>query len=71
MCLAKNKINDSSTEALLYEATSAVITDILTMIDGYSTYSKDSHDLVNTVTGQHLKENPFIELHDQIEGYLK
>lgn len=70
-CLAKHNIDDSSAEALLYEATSSVITDILTMIDGYSTYSKDRHDLVNMVTGQHLKENPSIELHDQVEEYLK
>lgn len=71
MCLAKHNITDSTTEALLYEVTSSAITDILTMIDGYSNYSKDRHDLVNMVTGQKLKENPSIELHDQIEEYLK
>ena len=70
-CLAKHNITDSTTEALLYEVTSSAIADILTMIDGYSTYSKDRHDLVNMVTGQKLKEDPSIELHDQIEEYLK
>ena len=70
-CLAKHNNTDSTTEALLYEVTSSAIADILTMIDGYSTYSKDRHDLVNMVTGQKLKEDPSIELHDQIEEYLK
>ena len=70
-CLAKHNITDSTTEAVLYEVTSSAIADILTMIDGYSTYSKDRHDLVNMVTGQKLKEDPSIELHDQIEEYLK
>ena len=70
-CLVRHHIADSATEAMLYEATSSVISDILTMIDGYSTYSKDRHDLVNMATGQGLKENPFLELHDQIEEYLK
>ncbi len=29
------------------------------------------YDIVNTVTGEHLKENPSIELHDQEERFLK
>ena len=41
------------------------------MIDGYSGYSQDKHDIINTVTGEHLKENPSIELHDQLDGIMK
>ncbi len=33
--------------------------------------SYNKHDIINTVTGEHLKENPFIELHDQTVGFLK
>lgn len=41
------------------------------VIDGYSQYCGDNHDIINTVTGVYLKENPFIELHDQTEGFLR
>ena len=41
------------------------------MIDGYSEYSQDKHDIINTVTGEHLKEKPSIELHDQLDGIMK
>ena len=56
---------------MLYDVTYSVITDIMEMIDGYSAFSNNKHDIVNTVTGEHLKENPFIELHDQTEDFLK
>ena len=32
------------------------------LIDGYSGYSANQHDIINIVTGERLKENPFIEL---------
>ncbi len=46
-------------------------TSIMEMIDGYSGYSSDKHDIVNVVTGERLKTNPFIELHDQTDGILR
>lgn len=70
-CMTQHNMNDDNIESMLYEVTYDVITDIMVMIDGYSGFSSDKHDIVNTVTGEHLKENPNIELHDQTEGYLK
>ena len=28
-------------------------------------------NIINTVTGEHLNKNPFIELHDQLDGIMK
>lgn len=55
----------------MYDVTYEFAVDIMELIDGYSGYSSDKHDLINTVTGERLKGNPFIELHDQLEGILK
>ncbi len=44
---------------------------ILELIDGYSPFSSDRHDLVNTLTGERLKERPFLELHDHPEEFLR
>ena len=44
---------------------------ILELIDGYSPFSSDRHDLVNTLTGERLKEQPFLELHDHLEEFLR
>ena len=44
---------------------------ILELIDGYSPFSSDRHDLVNTLTGERLKERPFLELHDHLEEFLR
>lgn len=71
ICMIQHKCDDKATESMLYDVTYEVITEIMKMIDGYSTFSKSKHDIVNTVTGEHLKENPFIELHDQTEEFLK
>lgn len=56
---------------LLYDATSNVLVYFMEMIDGYSTFSKDKLDIINSRTSQRLKENPFIELHDSICDYIK
>lgn len=71
ICMCKHKCNDENVKKMLYDVTYDVITEMMVMIDGYSGYSDNKHDIVNTVTGEHLKENPFIELHDQTEGYLR
>ena len=44
---------------------------IMELIDGYSGYSTDQHDIINIVTGERLKENPFIELHDILDGKME
>lgn len=56
---------------LLYDATSNVLVLFMEMIDGYSTFSEDKLDIINSRTSQKLKENPFIELHDAICDYIK
>ena len=56
---------------MLYNITYEFAVEIMEMIDGYSGYSHDKHDIINTVTGEHLKENPSIELHDQLDGIMK
>lgn len=58
-------------EDILYDATYSVIMDIMVMIDGYSSFSKDKMEVINQNTGIGLKENPFIELHDAICDYIK
>lgn len=56
---------------LLYDATSFVLISFMEMIDGYSIFSEDKLDIINSRTFQKLKENPFIELHDAICDYIK
>ncbi|MBQ8166599.1 MAG: hypothetical protein IJZ96_06155 [Lachnospiraceae bacterium] len=56
---------------MLYDVTYEVVTEIMELIDGYSGYSDNKHDIINTVTGKRLKENPAIELHDWTEGFLR
>jgi len=58
-------------EDMLYDATHAVIMDMMVMIDGYSGFSNSKMDLINQDTAIGLKENPFIELHDAISEYIK
>lgn len=57
-------------ENLLLDVTYNVVFDIMLFIDGY--YRDDERlEILNTKTGEKLKENPFIELHDSICDYLK
>lgn len=69
-CLAEHSCNDDDIRQMLYEVTYDMAVSIMELIDGYSTYSSDKHDIVNMVTGEKLKENPFIELHDVLDGVL-
>lgn len=71
VCMIQHKCDDERTKSMLYDVTYEVITEIMVMVDGYSTFSSNQHDIIDTVTGKRLKENPFIELHDQTEGFLK
>ena len=71
ICMIQHKCNDEHVKSMLYDVTYEVVTEIMELIDGYSGYSDNKHDIINTVTGEHLKENPSIELHDQTEGFLR
>lgn len=72
ICLIEHKKDyDNEARSMLYDVTYEFAVRIMEMIDGYSEYSPDKHDIINTVTGEHLKENPFIELHDQLDGIMK
>lgn len=67
------KHNYASREEELYAVTSEVIYRIMELIDGYG---NNGHDMgrLNVVcekTGEKLKENPFIELHDVVCDYVK
>ena len=71
VCMIQHKCDDEKTKRMLYDITVGGFTALMEMIDGYSAFSGNKHDIVNIVTGEHLKENPFIELHDQAAGFLK
>ncbi len=71
ICMSQNKCTDKKIESMLYDVTYNMTTEIMTLIDGYSSFCSDKLDIVNTVTGECLKENPFIELHDATDGILK
>ena len=58
-------------QSLLYDVTYGAMVEIMLVIDGYSTFSEEKMDIINSITGKGLKENPFLELHDQLEDYLK
>lgn len=70
-CMAEHNCTNEETRKMLYEATYDMAVGIMEAIDGYSSFSSDKYDIVNTVTDERLKENPFIELHDILEDYLK
>lgn len=73
--LAEHKITDKQKygemKSLMMEATFNVIVDIMEMIDGYSGFTEDKLDIINKKTGECLKENPFIELHDAVCEFVK
>ena len=71
VCMAQHGCGDAAVESMLYDVTYNVITDIMEIIDGCSAFSINKLDIVNSVTGEHLKENPCIELHDQTEDFLR
>lgn len=57
--------------SLLYEATSEMVVEMMELIDGYSSFTHDKLDIVNTRTGIGLKQAPFIELHDAVCDFIK
>lgn len=71
ICIAEYGITDEKIKNMLYDITYENTTKILETLDGYSSFSSDGYDIINTVTQEKLKENPNIELHDKVEEYLK
>lgn len=71
ICMAEHKNDSKETKQMLYDVTYHVITEIMEMIDGCSSFSEHKHDIIDTVTEKRLKEEPFIELHDQTEDFLR
>ncbi|SHJ56544.1 hypothetical protein SAMN02745136_00399 [Anaerocolumna jejuensis DSM 15929] len=57
-------------ENLLYNTTYELIAGIMTLIDGY-TNDNIKLDIEDRLTGDRLKEKPFIELHDRIADFIK
>lgn len=57
-------------ESILYETTFDLITDFLVLIDGYDSDFKYKIKILNE-ENENIKDNPFIELHDKNEVYLK
>ena len=70
-CMIEYGVSDEKLKKMLYDVTYENTTAIMELIDGYSSFGSDRHDIVNTVTKKGLKEEPFIELHDKTEDYLK
>ena len=70
-CLAEHKCENLEVRKMLYEATYDMAVSIMELIDGYSNFSSEKLDIINTVTGNHLKEDPFVELHDILDGRMK
>jgi len=70
-CMAMHKCDDKEIRKMLNEVTYDMAVSIMELIDGYSGYSSDKHDIINIVTGEQLKENPFIELHDVLDGRME
>ena len=69
-CMAEHNCENEEVRKMLNEATYDMTVAIMELIDGYSDFSSDKHDILNTVTGELLKEKPFIELHDVLEGRM-
>lgn len=70
-CMIQHGRSDDASASMLYDITYEVITEIMEMLDGYSGFSHDRHDIINTATGERLNLNPTMELHDQTEGFLR
>ncbi len=61
----------ASKEEELNSVTSEIIYRIMELIDGYSEFSLGRLDIINTATGESLKKDPFIELHDAVAKYIE
>lgn len=63
--------NNQLLEDKYYEITSDVIIKIMESIDGYDNSKVGRLNVICEKTGESLKNNPYIELHDIVCNYLK
>lgn len=61
---------DDNMKKILYDVTYECLIGVMTLIDGYVQYDIKL-DIIDRNSGERLKENPFIELHDTLCEYLK
>lgn len=54
-----------------YDITSEVIIRIMEVIDGYCNQNIGKLKVICEKSGERLKDNPYIELHDMVCDYLK
>lgn len=55
----------------LYDVTAEVLVRVMELLDGYADAGIGTLQIVSKKTGQNLKEEPFLELHDAVCSYLK
>lgn len=69
--IALSQKENQSLEDSYYDITSETIIRIMELIDGYSNQNIGRLKVVCEKTGEILKDNPYIELHDVVCNYLK
>ncbi len=74
ICVQQVVLNQNDNQSLqdkYYDITSEVIIRIMEIIDGYDNYNIGRLKVICEKSGEELKNNPYIELHDMICDYLK
>lgn len=69
--IALSQKGNQSLENSYYEITFETIIRIMELIDGYSNQNIGRLKVVCEKSGESLKDNPYIELHDVVCNYLK
>lgn len=69
--IALSQNDDQSLEEKYYDITSEIIIRIMENIDGYGNPNIGKIKVTCEKSGESLKENPYIELHDVVCNYLK
>lgn len=68
---ALNQSDNQSLEDKYYDITSEAIIRVMELIDGYCNPNIGRLKVTCEESGESLKDNPFIELHDMVCTYLK
>ena len=69
IALAEN--SDNSLQSDYYNITAETIIRIMELLDGYRSSDMGKVNITCKKTGEHLKNSPYIELHDVVCDYLK
>ena len=69
IALAEN--GDDSLQSDYYNITAETIIRIMELLDGYRSSDMGKVNITCEKTGEHLKNSPYIELHDVVCDYLK